>query len=86
MKKKQPRLRRSLDADNDIRFNQEEIRRLLKKREAEAPASVTLVPAQALPKQSLPYEVKSVKPRIGFDRSLDVSKENQGMVVLAEPE
>ena len=51
MKKKQPRLRRALDADNDIRFNQEEIRRLLKEQKAEAPASVTLVPAQAPPKK-----------------------------------
>lgn len=53
MKKKQPRLRRALDADNDIRFNQQEIRRLLKQQEEEGNAgpSIGRAAVQAPPKQ-----------------------------------
>lgn len=68
MKKKQPRLRRSLDADHDIRFDREEIRRLLKEQKEEGmgvSATIDATKAQAPPNRQLPYEVKSVKPRIG---------------------
>ena len=49
MKKEQPRLRRSLDADNEIRFNQQEIQRLLKKAAAEEMRKVDLLRSVGVP-------------------------------------